>query len=126
MEEWLPLFTDLPGPEHPMERKKLLAGEIVRQCHDERAAREARRFFEATIQNKELPAHIPETPAATLVEAIAQIRKCSKAQARQLLAQGGVRVDGQMVMEDRPLAPGQLVKVGPRDFGRVQLPPLCP
>ena len=47
------------GSLNPMELKKRLAGELVGQFHDPDASREARRYFERTVQSGESPEDIP-------------------------------------------------------------------
>ena len=65
-------LTDAPEPEldeirhvvetgssNPMDLKKRLAGELVTWLHDSGAAREAKAFFERTVQRGQTPDDIP-------------------------------------------------------------------
>jgi tyrosyl-tRNA synthetase len=91
------------GHIHPMEAKKRLADELVRRFHGAAAAERAGRFFEERFQKR-----TPHRPDAIRVvtEAddiwICQLLKevgfaPSTSQARRLVAQGAVRVDGARV-----------------------------
>ena len=55
------------GSVNPMELKKRLAGELVGQFHDPDAAREARRYFERTVQSGESPEDNPQLRATGAV-----------------------------------------------------------
>jgi tyrosyl-tRNA synthetase len=120
MEEWFPLLSDTTRMfNHPMDNKKALAFDIVRQLQDRDAAKLAQEFFEKTVQQKEIPEEIPEIQAETLVQAIQKIRNCSKTVCRTLLNGKGVKINGVVCTEDRPITSGEIVQVGKRDFAKV-------
>lgn len=75
--------------------------------------------FESTIQKKELPDNIEEVRADDILDAVVKIRGCSKTQARRLLKDGAVKIDGVKAIEETPIAKGQIVKIGKRDFGKI-------
>lgn len=88
---------------HPMEAKKALAAELVARYHTPEAAARAERFFEERFQKR--TAHEP-TPVVLRTAAeevwICQLLKeigfaPSTSEARRLVAQGAVRVDGRPV-----------------------------
>jgi tyrosyl-tRNA synthetase len=88
---------------HPMEAKKSLAAELVGRFHGLDAAATATRFFEERFQKR--TAHEP-TPVRVRTDAsdlwICQLLKevgfaSSTSEARRLVGQGAVRVDGQAV-----------------------------
>jgi tyrosyl-tRNA synthetase len=88
---------------HPMEAKKALAAELVERFHGAEAAGRAARFFEERFQKR--TAHEPK-PVQVRTSAddvwICQLLKeigfaASTSEARRLVAQGAVRVDGQAV-----------------------------
>jgi tyrosyl-tRNA synthetase len=88
---------------HPMEAKKSLAAELVGRFHGADAAARAAHFFEERFQKR--TAHDP-TPVLVRSSAsdlwICQLLKevgfaSSTSEARRLVAQGAVRVDGQVV-----------------------------
>jgi tyrosyl-tRNA synthetase len=121
MEEWFPLFCDFTVEDtHPMDKKKMLATEIVAQTHSLEVAWKAGETFVANIQNKEVPQDIPTIPASTILEAVVGMTGLSKTAARQRLKEGGVRVDGNKVFDEKlQLSAGQLVQGGKRCFAKV-------
>ena len=91
------------GSLNPMELKKRLAGELVGQFHDPDASREARRYFERTVQSGESPEDIPsyELPGPSdladkrLSRVLVDAELASSAsEARRLISEGAVQLDG--------------------------------
>jgi len=120
MFEWFPLLTDVQTcPLHPMEAKKKLAFEIVLQLQNKEAAEQAKSFFEKTVQQKEIPNTIPEIQAETLVLAIQKMRNCSKTACRKLLNGKGVKINGVVCTEDRPVSSGEIIQIGKREFAKI-------
>ncbi len=112
--------------EHPMKAKKELARRITAQYHGEDAGRAELKFFEDTFSKKELPTDIRAQSVAKgtpLSAVIAQVSGNSKSQARRLIEQGGVRIDGEKATKDAPVeSPASFVlQVGKHDFVRVTL-----
>ena len=103
------------GSVNPMELKKRLARELTAQFHDAAAALEAERAFERTIQRGALPDDIPEY-ALPSPDALASMRLSrlmvdagvaeSVAEARRLINQGAVQLDGERVTADAAAAVG--------------------
>lgn len=107
------LLTDVPMEEvesfrgNPMDLKKRLAREIVAQFHGPAAAEAAQSEFERVFQRRELPSAMPDYPlgagerrldySAFLDLLTAAGLAASKSEARRLVAQGGVLVDGARV-----------------------------
>jgi len=121
MEEWFPLFVDFMVDDiHPMNKKKILALEIVNQLHGLQLAQSAQENCLKTVQNKELPSDIPTIPATPLLNAVVACCTISKTAARQRLKDGAVKVDGVKVFDEQlMLKPGQVVQCGRRDFVRI-------
>jgi tyrosyl-tRNA synthetase len=122
MEEWLPLFHDLPVewlPEHPMERKKILAGGIVRQVWGLKDAVTAKEHFEKKIQLG-IPDDIIEVNSNNILEIVIAARECSKTQARRLIRDGAVSFLGQkkILDEDFIVPNGIAIKIGKRCWAR--------
>ena len=140
--DYLELATDLPDEEvayllrqlqeravNPMEVKKRVAREIVAQFHGEAVAQEAEREFERTFQQGELPEDVAEYPlsfaaeetTADLATLLAQAKvTASRSEARRLLAQGAIEVDGVRANSLRPpLRPGSIIRVGKHRFLRI-------
>jgi tyrosyl-tRNA synthetase len=115
---------------HPKAAKMSLAREIVERYHGAEAARAAEEQFEQVHARRELPDEIEERslerePGAAdlpLAKTLAQLGLASSgAEARRLIAQGGVSVEGTRASDPNArLAPGvYLLKVGKRKFTRV-------
>jgi tyrosyl-tRNA synthetase len=115
---------------HPKAAKMALAREIVERYHGAAAARAADESFEQVHSRRELPDDIEERELARdagadklpLLKALAKLGLASSgSEARRLVAQGGVTVEGERVSDPNvALAPGtHLVKVGKRKFVRL-------
>lgn len=122
MEEWFPLFVDFTTDDkvHPMDKKKILATEIVSQLHGVPAGLAASENFLKTVQQKELPKDIPNITASTVLEAVITMDRCSKTAARKLLQSGGITVDGEKVSDETlSVHSGQIVGRGKRKFAKI-------
>ena len=118
------------GSVNPMELKKRLARELTAQFHDAAAALEAERGFERTIQRGALPDDIAEY-ALPAPEALASMRLSrlmvdagvaeSAAEARRLINQGAVQLDGERVTVDAAdaVAAGGALRAGRRRWVRL-------
>jgi tyrosyl-tRNA synthetase len=121
----LALDTDLPEAE-PMEAKLALARGIVELYHGRHAADAAEAHFTRVVRRGEAPQDVPEAPLPTgdpvhMPALLASSFGLSTSEARRLLAQGGVKIDGEVVDElDVPRArlEGSLVQAGKRRFVR--------
>jgi tyrosyl-tRNA synthetase len=128
--EWyrLVLEQDLPGDADPLEAKLALARWVVTRSHGEDAAREAEAHFTRVVREGRAPEDVPEVdlPAGDPVHlpaALAEWFGVSTSEARRWIAQGGVRVDGDV--EDsldlaRGALAGKVVQAGKRRFVRVR------
>lgn len=136
---WFELLTRLGIGEiqellqgHPREAKARLASELTRLLHGEEAALGARQAFDQQFVKKELPDDIPQQvleadwpaeglPLFVLLRAAGMAS--SGSEARRLIAQGGVRCDGEVVREPTTLiAPPEkelLLQAGKRRFVRL-------
>jgi tyrosyl-tRNA synthetase len=90
------------GRLHPMEAKKSLAEELVARFHGPAAARAARDYFETRYQKKSLPKQIRKRFCAPEAVWICRLLvdldfAKSNTEARRLISQGAVRVDGDVV-----------------------------
>ena len=90
---------------HPMEVKKSLAAELVERFHGAEAARSAQDYFETRYQKKSVPKEIKKQFSAPdpvwICELIADRLGFAKSrgEARRLIAQGAVKVDGKVVTD---------------------------
>jgi tyrosyl-tRNA synthetase len=114
------------GSLHPMDAKKALAQEIVARYHGNAAALAARERFESTFQRGEVPSDMPVLPigeSRTVSDVLVRAGfAASKREAKNLIAGGGVRIDGRSV--DDPgtawsAALPAVLSVGSRRFIRV-------
>ncbi|HEY8488612.1 MAG TPA: S4 domain-containing protein, partial [Thermaerobacter sp.] len=107
-----------------------LAHALVRMYHGQAAADAAQEEFLRVFSRHELPADMPEVvlPAPRL-DAVQLLRVAgmapSNSEARRLIEQGAVRLDGQRVtspQEELAPADGAVLQVGKRRFARLRLP----
>jgi len=119
MKEWNPLLSNINIIDHPMENKKALAHDIVRQLHDKEKADESLAFFEKIIQSKNVPDDVQIVPISDLITIVANIRQCSKTSAKRLIEDGAVRVDGEKAVMGQQIISGQTIKIG-RYFGKAE------
>lgn len=140
MPEWFRLAADFDPDEverieaglasgdlHPGETKRRLARAVTALYWGEEAAAQAEAMFDQVFRHGGLPDEIEEhsLPAGDTIQLSALVRDVSGAsgsEARRLLAQGAVRLDGEVV-EDREMArddlTGRVLKVGKRRFVRL-------
>jgi tyrosyl-tRNA synthetase len=91
------------GTLHPMDAKKSLAAELVSRFHSSAAADKAREYFETRFQKKTTPSDIRQQFAAPepiwICRLMVEVLKFAKStsEARRLIGQGAVKVDGQVI-----------------------------
>ena len=113
-----------------MDAKKRLAREIVALLNDEATAAQAQQAFERVFQRREEPEEaielpMPLGPTGRATLDITQVvsragAAASRSEARRLLAQGAIAIDGKTVSEPQvELAEGSLIRVGRHRFLRV-------
>lgn len=109
------------GSLHPMEAKKALGIEIVGRFHGAAAANQAREYFETKYQRKVMPAEIRQhfsTPEPIWIcRLMVDVLKFAKStsEARRLIAQGAVKVDGKVVHDVNfrfHYPPNEIIEVG--------------
>jgi len=114
----------------PMAAKQALAAELVGRYHGTDAARESAEAFARRFQRGQLPAEIPEirwngdgkTIWVSRLIAEAGLAK-SNSEARRLVVQGGVRIDGQSVKDPQleiSCRGAVLLEIGKRRIARVR------
>jgi tyrosyl-tRNA synthetase len=137
--DYLRLLTDMPEEEiearlsaagrgdlNPRDVKEGLAVQVVSDLHGPEAAERAREEFERVFRRRELPEQMPEfeVPGEARIIQILVIGglASSNNEARRLIAQGGVRLDGRRIDDpdtvvclDRPA----VIQVGRRRFARL-------
>ena len=116
------------APLHPMQIKKVLARRIVTEYHDLSAAKAAEEHFERVVQRKETPTEVPvkflHERTMQAYELVSACASTSKAEARRLVVQGGVKFGGARISDpaqEVTLGPEEItLQVGKRKFFRVK------
>jgi len=138
------LLTDVPPEEltrwraeaeagrlNPRDVKAQLARRLVAEFHSEAAARRAEEEFTRIFRERGLPSEIPIFPLSASVGERVELARVlvqsglapSMREARRLIEQGGVQVDGERVTDPRAhivVTPEFLLQVGKRRFLRVR------
>ena len=122
------------GRLHPRDAKKRLAREITARYHGNEAAGAAEQEFERVFAARKLPDEIPDVAlrreelshgAMRLVRLLVGLGLAgSNGEARRLISQGGVSVNGARIQDvdaEVPVHDGLLVRVGRRRIARVRL-----
>jgi len=126
--QWYRLVMEQPPPTgDPLEAKLELARFIVRRSHGDEAARAAEAHFTRVVREGQAPEDVPELelpdgdPVHLPALLTATLGVASTSEARRLIAQGGVRVNGEPVTEldvPRTVLDGAVVQAGKRRFAR--------
>ena len=118
------------GEEHPMAVKFALARAVTADFHGEQAASAAEHHFRSVHQRRETPEEISEVllPACAAPVVLARLvhqtgLAGSASEARRLLQQGGIKVDGEPQRDpqfclDGAAGRSYLVQIGKRRFAR--------
>jgi tyrosyl-tRNA synthetase len=123
---------------HPAEAKRALARRIVERFHDASAAQAAEAQFDRLHVDREAPEDVPEVTLAEidalgadaedgqihLPLLISSVFEVSTSEARRLLQQGGVKVEGETIAPEPLELPadqllGKVIQVGKRRFARL-------
>jgi tyrosyl-tRNA synthetase len=112
---------------NPRDTKKYLARTIVKMYHGEQASDEAEKAFEKVFVDRELPDDMPEfnlkESSYRIDDLLIQTKTAeSKSNARRLIQQGGVSVNGEKISD--PFTTIELdaeivLKVGKRKFAKI-------
>jgi tyrosyl-tRNA synthetase len=115
------------GGMHPMEAKKRLARTLVTEYHGASAATRAEEYFESKHQRREVPASAQVYRIAEdlwICELMKQLQFTpSTSEARRLVSQGAVRVDGRTITDvNFRFVPGEhkVLEVGKRRVARIE------
>jgi len=132
-EEIAALRRDRAAGRNPREIKALFAREIVERFHGADVGEHAAREFERVYANDAVPENVPRvevSPAGGVAELAWALKQAnlvaSTSEARRLVEQGGVEVDGARVTDPKArLQPGSehLVRVGSKNrrFARIRV-----
>jgi tyrosyl-tRNA synthetase len=133
MGSWYSLLLNrqVPADLSPRDAKRALARALVTRFHDEAAAARAEEHFDRVHVAREAPEEIEEasfeaSDGAVHVPAVLEaVFGLSRSEGRRLLAQGGVRLDGETLSgadQDLPAErlDGAVIQVGKRRFRRLR------
>ena len=118
----------IAGGENPRNIKARLAKEIVQQYHGAAEAKRAAAEFDRVFRDKQTPKETiayaaPKRPV-TLSDVLVETKQVSsKSEARRLIEQGGVKIDGRPHLDwQRPvsLKKGMVVQAAKRKFIKIQ------
>ena len=109
----------------PRDAKAALARQLVKRLHGEEAAAHAEDDFETKFRKRELPGDIAERTVSNRTDLVATLIEVgfakSRSEARRLLEQGGVRVNGVKAASDAQLSDGDVLQTGKRNFVRIRV-----
>ena len=125
------LGAEPPSDVAARDQKRELARRIVARFHDQEAAREAEAHFDRLFVRHEAPEQVPEVRipgngSVHLPGLLAEGFGISRSEARRLLDQGGVKLDGEALAGDRldvdPASlDGKVLQIGKRRHLRLRV-----
>ncbi len=147
MRMYFELITDVPlveldamkrkmdeGSLHPRDAKKRLAQLVTTRFHGEEGARVGEAYFQRVFSERELPQNMEELPLGLeqlddgRIWIVKLLREAgfanSSGEARRLIRQGGVKIDGKVMTDpdlDWPARDGVVLQVGKRRFAKIRL-----
>ncbi len=113
---------------NPRDLKRNLAKTLIRMYHNREASEEAEKEFDKIFIQKEIPDDIPEIKLDNgseigILDLILKVNFApSKGEARRLIAQGGVSIDGEKIEDINAqilLDKNKVLKVGKRKFIKI-------
>ncbi len=129
LEEWWGLVAQQPiADDDPMGAKLALARFVVARSHGDRAAQRAEEHFTRVVREGRAPEEMPEAPLPEddpvhLPRLLADLGLvASRGEARRLIEQGGLKVDGDVLIEldlPRERLNGAVLQAGKRRFVRL-------
>ena len=131
LEKYVRLTSGLPHVQmdevlalKPRDAKAALARRLVQRLHGEEAAQRAEHDFETKFRRREMPEDVPDRTVADLEDLPGALVESglarSRGDARRLVEQGGVRVNGEKIGLDWKLRDGDVVQAGKRNFVRIR------
>ena len=123
LKDYYEFFTDLDlkslDLSDPLSAKKELALAITSQFRGDKKAKEAQEHFQTTFQKKAPEFKETISNQLTSLATIAQVLP-SKSQAKRLIQQNAVEINGQAITEfDHPTKTGDKIKIGKKTFVKV-------
>lgn len=127
MRRYYEILTDVDLstlPEHPMDAKKQLGRIIVERFHSAEDAQEAQQAFEARFSKGDMPDEMPEVavelPQGVLSVVVSAGFAASNGEARRLVQQGGVKLDGEKITDPKAeITAGGILQVGKLKIAKI-------
>ena len=125
------LFPREPGPSgHPNDDKRRLGRLVADAFHGSGAGQSAEAHFDRLFKDRRAPDEVPEVAVPTgavhlpalLVDALGV---GSRSEARRMVQQGGVSVDGEVLTDldvDASALDGRVLRAGKKRFARIRVP----
>ncbi|MDP2628610.1 MAG: tyrosine--tRNA ligase, partial [Nanoarchaeota archaeon] len=112
---------------NPINAKKDLARQIVKELHGEKEAEDAENNFEKTVQHKELPEEIEllnidaSDPLMALDILINSRIVPSRSEAKRLIQQNAITIDGKKITDSNfYFKDGQILRIGKRQVFKIK------
>jgi tyrosyl-tRNA synthetase len=132
IEKYLRLVSGLSGTElehalalKPRDAKAALAWQLVKRLHGREMADTAEKSFDSMFRKREIPGDMDELIADNpddLVSTIVQAALAkSRGDARRLIDQGGIRINGEKARAESTLKDGDVLQAGKRSFVRIRV-----
>ncbi len=135
MRNWYELLTNIPMEEvdkilkgHPRDAKLRLAKEIVTEFHNAELAQNAEEEFLRMFQDKGLPDDMPilelDKGIHKILDIVIASNLCqSNSEARRMLQQGAVKIDGEKIDAEDEITVGDekmILQIGKRKFAEIK------
>jgi len=131
-EKYLRLVSGLSGPEldrvlalKPRDAKAALARQLVKRLYGDDGAGKAEAEFDARFRKREAPEEMSELAAENPADLVSTIVKAgfakSRGDARRLIDQGGIRINGEKANPESTLRNGDVLQAGKRNFVRIRV-----
>ena len=132
IEKYLRLVSALSGSEldrvlalKPRDAKAALARQLVKRLHGDPAAAAAEADFDSRFRKREMPEAVGELVAESPEDLVSTIVQAgfakSRGDARRLIEQGGIRINGEKASAEARLKDGDVLSAGKRNFVRIKL-----
>jgi tyrosyl-tRNA synthetase len=131
-EKYLRFVSGLTGQEleavlamKPRDAKAALARQLVKRLHGAEAAARAEADFDRKFRRREMPEEVAERTVSNPGDLVATLVDVgfakSRGDARRLIDQGGVRVNGEKATPESAVHDGDVLQAGKRNFVRIRL-----
>jgi len=109
----------------PRDAKAALARQLVTRLHGEEAAARAEADFDVRFRKRDVPEDVPERAISDVKDLVGTLVEVefakSRGDAKRLIDQGGVRVNGEKASTETSLHDSDILQAGKRNFVRIRL-----